>query len=615
MPALTGVESFELKNPSIRLRNIAATIYAFDIPSNMRTPINIHRLAVAFAWTSIHFSGVAHAAAQSTPFDQFPEGEPWTIHEVIRGDATTFYAPDGIVDVDKDGILDFMAWQGPSSPNNAASFHHGGDLRPLFRADNLYRSPPKRLGSGGVLKTPTGFRAYSFTLIPAIPQFRCLVFEGTPPQLIATVPPPSATLNSPNGFAWSFNYPAGDINNDGYDDLFAKLEAPFGWTSVALIDGATLATKWVNEYHMDATSPPIINRWPDPHQDIDGDGVKDIIVSFQSGTQGGTWHTRCLSGATGQEIWTDIRTSGQTPSFSRDPGVIGDVNSDGIRDIFFMKDTIANAWTTDPGFWRVLSGLDGTLIWEVPLAPYNPGALANPPWTGFGHKRTCLPTGDLDGDGVLDIMVYVDELSLPSMSDVEQRMWTISGSTGTLLLREKISDASRKPWSDAPFTEASLSRTLGDVDGDGWTEYHGFHTDANTAFSYDMAIFGRRTLTYPDTAQIGGVVDLGINIPTGANKPFQIAFSTGFDGLDGGHMVRDLWNSHLVDTPMLRSTALSPLLHGTLDSQGKAQIQMTIPPRAGLTGQTLYGVAFIEDPLRPKGILTKSSYATIEIVP
>ena len=42
---------------------------------------------------------------------------------------------------------------------------------------------------------------------------------------------------------------------------------------------------------------------------------------------------------------------------------------------------------------------------------------------------------------------------------------------------------------------------------------------------------------------------------------------------------------------------------------------MTVPPRAGLTGQTLYGVAFIEDPLRPKGILTKSSYATIEILP
>jgi hypothetical protein len=31
--------------------------------------------------------------------------------------------------------------------------------------------------------------------------------------------------------------------------------------------------------------------------------------------------------------------------------------------------------------------------------------------------------------------------------------------------------------------------------------------------------------------------------------------------------------------------------------------------------QMLYGVAFIEDPLRPKGILTKSSYATIEILP
>ncbi|PCJ53015.1 MAG: hypothetical protein COA70_10115 [Planctomycetota bacterium] len=552
--------------------------------------------------------------ATQAPAWQAPEGEPWTIREVIRGDVAEARHIDSITDIDGDGVLDFMAWLGPDSPQNAGMVFRGGDLSMLQRMDNLFINIYYRLGTGVALKTPTGLRLAVGQRFgnPGVSQF--FIFEGTPPRRTAVIPPPPPQ-GGPSQYSLFGVFPAGDLDGDGYDEVLLNLGVSLGWTSTAILDGATLTYKWVNDYPISAWSGAMTNRHPEPYQDIDGDGIKDIWVSFQSGSQGGDWHTRCLSGVDGHEIWTDIRTTGQTPTAGKLPAVIDDANGDGIYDLFFTKH--AEVLQGEPGFFRVISGLDGSLVWEVPLEQYNPGASESPPWDRIGTKAYAVHTGDYDGDGVADIAVGMAEAPLPQgVFSSEYRIWMISGSNGDLLLREAVDTASRQPWDNDVIDSLGALFPIGDIDNDGWAELYGRNWDPMTVpGSLDFFIYGRTTLRHPKQAREGDLIDLGIHIPTGANKPFKIVFSTGFDAMQNGFFASGVWNTHLVDTPLLRSSVHASRLSGILDGEGKSKVKVSIPAGLGLAGQTLYGVAFIQDLSRPGGILTKSSFAVIEVLP
>lgn len=441
------------------------------------------------------------------------------------------------------------------------------------------------------------------------------VFEDTSLHPIATLPPPP---QNPGGPSHSFFgvWPGGDIDGDGYDEVFLTLYADIGWTSVALLDGATLTYKWVNDYPQPMGTGSISSHFPEPYQDVDGDGVKDIWVSFIVGGLSGNWHTRCLSGVDGQEIWTDIRTTGNGINLSRQPTLVEDLNGDGIRDIFFTANPYPQ--NGEPGFLRTLSGADGSLIWEVSASDYDPGANMNPVEQRIGFDGFAASTFDFNQDGIPEVTLPVMEILNTSgqPGSAFNRMWMLSGSDGELLLREPLDEASMEPWDSGDISRSLIHQPLGDIDGDGWAEFYGFGFDPLTVPGHsDFFLYGRTTLRHPDQAQEGERIDLGLHIPTGANKPFRILFSTGFDPLQNGFYAGGLWNTHLMDTPLLHASMQAPRLQGTLDAKGKRQLNVRIPNHLGLAGQTLYAVAFVHDPAKPKGILTKSSLAVIEILP
>lgn len=550
--------------------------------------------------------------AQTAPFTPPLEGEPWTIREVIRGEATWSYRLQGIVDVDKDGVVDFMAWEGPAEPENAGAFHHGGDLNTLHRVDGLYLDPARRIASGMMIKTPTGMRLASTGFFgDQGSQIRFL--EGFSPHKIAKidVPPPSA--GGPFYSAFANPTPAGDINQDGFDDFYLGVGASFGWFSVAMIDGATMSIKWINDYNSFSGNSQLNNFWPDPTQDIDGDGVADIFLYSTSNSE---QHIRCISGETGLEIWSNVNSIGPTGAITRAPSVIDDVNGDGIRDFFTVKEEGTPFFNPGPGFLRVYSGKDGSVIWDIPAANYDIGVFDTPPWSKIGIGSKSVHTGDFDGDGVGDIALLVTELIPPQSNPTfEYWMWIVSGRTGDPLVREPFSTALQSPWDTGTFPRNALAiNPVGDIDNDGWTEFSQSGYLNSTQFN-DFIIYGRTTLRHPKQAQEGDLIQLDLHIPTGANKPFQILFSTGFDDMQTGFFVRDLWNTHLVDNSILQASSRASSLRGSLDAQGKGGVQVRIPFGLGLTGQTLYGVAIIHDATRPEGILTKSSIAVIEVLP
>lgn len=555
------------------------------------------------------------AHAQGNPLAGIPEGEPWAIREIIRADVADAWWIDSITDIDNDGVLDFMVWLGPTSPENAGRLFHGGDLSLLFGKGGLYINPYYRLGNGVILASPTGYRLATYGNLGNPPTPRMYIFNPDSLVPAATIwsPPPS-----PGGPSHRLGsaVPAGDIDDDGYDDLFLYLHTDIGWTSVALLDGATLTYKWINDYPQPFTTGSISSHFPEPYQDVDGDGVKDIWVSFLVGGLSGDWHTRCLSGVDGHAIWTDIRTTGNGINLSRQPTLVGDLNSDGIRDIFFTANPYPQ--NGEPGFLRTLSGADGSLIWEVSASDFDPGANMNPVENLIYLKGAACSIHDINGDGIPDISIPTTELTDPSAAPgfIEDRMWVFSGATGDLILREQIGETSRMPWASDSNDAVLLLRPLGDIDNDGWPEYFDLNIDPLTVPGHsDFFLYGRTTLRHPDQAQEGERIDLGLHIPTGANKPFRILFSTGFDPLQSGFYAGGLWNTHLVGTPLLHASMQAPRLQGTLDAKGKRQLNVRIPNNLGLAGQTLYAVAFVHDPAKPKGILTKSSMAVIEILP
>lgn len=133
--------------------------------------------------------------------------------------------------------------------------------------------------------------------------------------------------------------------------------------------------------------------------DVDGDGVQDLIVGARQvngPTAVGPGYARVFSGATGAPLWTFFGdATGDYYGFAVDGA--GDVNGDG-RDDVIVGAPYADGVGVDSGYARVLSGLDGQVLWTFV------GANAG---DRFGHA--VAGGADFDGDGRADPIVGAPE--------------------------------------------------------------------------------------------------------------------------------------------------------------------------------------------------------------
>lgn len=187
-------------------------------------------------------------------------------------------------------------------------------------------------------------------------------------------------------------------------------------------------------------------------EDLDGDGVADIVIGSMWADPGGrnaAGSVAVLSGASGASI---LQLEGPTAGdyFGRAVDGIGDVDGDGTPDL------LVGAYGSDPGgislagTVHVLSGLDGSTIHALH------GNLQN---DFFGYA--CAAAGDVDGDGVEDLIVGAYGVDAPPSYSVGAA-YVYSGATGLLLHTFLGSDA-------GGFFGISVAGP-GDLNGDGFAD-------------------------------------------------------------------------------------------------------------------------------------------------
>ena len=253
--------------------------------------------------------------------------------------------------------------------------------------------------------------------------------------------------------------------------------------------------------------------------DIDGDGWADLLVG--SGAYPGSF--AAFSGKDGKEIWrVKAKTSkvaaadGEKGYTFDDFALIGDVNGDGIADIF-----IRNSWAGKEAF--IFSGKDGSRMLRA----------------ATGHATTPVRASDLDGDGVAEVVFLYDRrLSLRALSAVD--------------LSAKLNKEDLLGLDPELVSQKWIAPAVADIDGDGVCEFLAGVADeekcemvflSGASFSAIKRIpaprdvmFGRAVAACPGDLSRDGVPDLVIAHNRGAEVNEDVSYLAAFSGADGSRL-------------------------------------------------------------------------------
>ncbi|MCA9074995.1 MAG: FG-GAP repeat protein [Planctomycetaceae bacterium] len=208
--------------------------------------------------------------------------------------------------------------------------------------------------------------------------------------------------------------------------------------------------------------------------DLDGDGVTDIAVGARLDDDGGADRGAVYvlfmntngSVKSFQKISDTVGgftgTLDDGDSFGDELATIGDLDGDGVTDLAVAAHTDDDGGTNRGAVYVLFMNTDGTVKSHQKISDTQggfTGVLADS--DAFSSSITGL--GDLDGDGVIDLMVG-------AQGDVEGAVYVLfMNPDGTVKLHQKISDATPllSSWLDDSDSFSVSMTTLGDLDGDG----------------------------------------------------------------------------------------------------------------------------------------------------
>ena len=254
---------------------------------------------------------------------------------------------------------------------------------------------------------------------------------------------------------------AGDVNNDGYDDVIVGAYAD---DNTGTDSGSTRIVSGVNGsilYTFNGDSAYDYFGWSaSAAGDVNNDGYADVIVGAlyddNNGPDSGS--ARVLSGANGSILYT-VNGDSASDYFGYSVSDAGDVNNDGFADVIVGAYGDDNNGT-DSGSARVFSGVNGGILYT-----FNGDSAGD----SFGYAVSSA--GDVNNDGFADVLVgaYGDDNNGTTSGSAR----VFSGANGAILYTFNGDSAS-------DYFGWSVS-AAGDVNNDGYADVIvGAYQDDNT---------------------------------------------------------------------------------------------------------------------------------------
>jgi hypothetical protein len=433
---------------------------------------------------------------------------------------------------------------------------------------------------------------------------------------------------------------AGDINNDGYDDiLIGSPEAsPTGLTQAGQIDIYSGQTG-LSLLHIDGTVDfGFFGRSVAACGDLDNDTIPDFIVG-ESGFNNFDGRVLVYSGLSGSVIHT---ISGATEAaMGWSVSCAGDLNADNVPDLLIGSPDADSLTFTHNGQVEIYSGANASLLLQLHGAATNdhfgyavnggfnvnqdglPDMIVSAPFASPGgnlaagsvfvysgsngallHQvngpaaldnfgSSCALAGDVNGDAFGDFVVGARLSDVGGMTDAGS-VFVFSGQNSGLLFR-----------TDGTAAQDNVGRAVAsgrDIDGDGFNEVI-YGAPLADPFGNPRAGLAEVQRLVPIleatfntiSSSAGGVVDFAMNFPLSEGSVGYIllaSFSgrgpTAAFGVSIPLTIDPLLNMMRAGAPPIFSNA-----SGILDAMGNASAQLNMPPgtATGLIGSTIYFAA------------------------
>jgi PKD repeat protein len=225
--------------------------------------------------------------------------------------------------------------------------------------------------------------------------------------------------------------PAGDLDGDSLNDTLV-IESKYNETTNTTV-ARVIAKQGSNGTHLweesvSATGKDNCDIDVEWAGNLDGDGLNDVIVS-ESKYDGITETARVIAkkGSNGTHLWEESVNATSKDNCNLFAVYAGDLDGDGLDDVIVSE--FKRNETTFMPIERIIAmkGNTGTYMWEESV-------------TGMAPFIYVLPVGDFDGDGLNDVIVseikYNETTFMPMASVIAKK-----GKTGAHMWEESVTGA------------------------------------------------------------------------------------------------------------------------------------------------------------------------------